>query len=357
MRLSSRSSPEQAALPAALVALLLLAPSSVWAASFLHCGNLVVDEHKFDFSPLKGPHTITTSEFHPPTYSNTTYTLDLCAYLKRKDDVKKGDECPNGTRVCAIKHLIDPRKDPKENDSIEAVIPIAGNLAEHGGKAFDITATRLKSSDSVSDSKKEGVRLEMKGGVYEGREQKAVVELVCDKERTGTEGEWESVDRYDPDGEKEKEKREEDKKEEGAGDKKDDEKKGDDEVGWSERQLKKEGAALVWEGYNRQDGTDTLQLTWYTKYACESSVPEKKPEDASSHWGFFTWLVVIGFVATAAYLIFGSWLNYNRYGARGWDLLPHGDTLRDLPYLLKDWMRRFLNTVQGSGSRGGYSAV
>ena len=179
------------------------------------------------------------------------------------------------------------------------MIPIAGNLAEHGGKAFDFTATRLKSSDSVSDSKKEGVRLVMKGGVYEGREQKAVVEMVCDKERTGTEGEWESEDRYDPDGgekDKERRKREEDKKEEG-GDKKEEEggdkEKPNDEVGWSERQLKKEGAALVWEGYNRVEGSDTLQLTWYTKYACESSVPEKKPDDPSSHWGFFTWLVIM----------------------------------------------------------------
>ena len=64
-----------------------------------------------------------------------------------------------------------------------------------------------------------------------------------------------------------------------------------------------------------------------------------------------------GFLGTAAYLIFGSWLNYNRYGARGWDLLPHGDTIRDVPYLMKDWLRRVLNTVQGAGSRGGYSAV
>jgi len=63
------------------------------------------------------------------------------------------------------------------------------------------------------------------------------------------------------------------------------------------------------------------------------------------------------FLVTAAYLIFGSWLNYNRYGARGWDLLPHGDTIRDVPYLLKDWTRRVVNTVQGNGSRGGYSAV
>lgn len=63
------------------------------------------------------------------------------------------------------------------------------------------------------------------------------------------------------------------------------------------------------------------------------------------------------FLGTASYLVFGSWLNYNRYGARGWDLLPHGDTIRDIPYLLKDWARRVLNTVQGTGSRGGYSAV
>jgi hypothetical protein len=63
------------------------------------------------------------------------------------------------------------------------------------------------------------------------------------------------------------------------------------------------------------------------------------------------------FLCTAAYLIFGSWLNYNRYGARGWDLLPHGDTIRDIPYIFQDWLRRVINTLQGAGSRGGYSAV
>ena len=63
------------------------------------------------------------------------------------------------------------------------------------------------------------------------------------------------------------------------------------------------------------------------------------------------------FLGIASYLIFGSWLNYNRYGARGWDLLPHGDTIRDVPYLFKDWIRKVVSTVQGGGSRGGYSAV
>ncbi len=63
------------------------------------------------------------------------------------------------------------------------------------------------------------------------------------------------------------------------------------------------------------------------------------------------------FMGVAAYLIFGSWLNYNRYSARGWDLVPHSDTIRDLPYLFRDWIRRVVDTVQGGGSRGGYSAV
>lgn len=30
----------------------------------------------------------------------------------------------------------------------------------------------------------------------------------------------------------------------------------------------------------------------------------------------------------AAYLIFGSWLNWQRHSARGWDLVPHSETLR-----------------------------
>lgn len=63
------------------------------------------------------------------------------------------------------------------------------------------------------------------------------------------------------------------------------------------------------------------------------------------------------FLGTATYLVFGSWLNYSRYGARGWDLLPHGDTIRDIPYIFQDWLRRVVNTLQGTGSRGGYSAV
>jgi hypothetical protein len=74
-------------------------------AAALVCKDLEVDGHKFDFSKLTGPHTVTTSEYHPPTFANTTYTLDICSFLKRKGEVGKDNGCPEKTRgkdrICA----------------------------------------------------------------------------------------------------------------------------------------------------------------------------------------------------------------------------------------------------------------
>ncbi|KAL1877537.1 hypothetical protein VTK73DRAFT_8595 [Phialemonium thermophilum] len=344
MKWTGSSPRSEASTATAALAIVLFLSAPLPASAMLRCKELVVDKYKFDFGELGGPHTITTSEFHPPTYTNTTYTLDLCAPLKRKSGVKKEEDCPNGTRVCAIRHNIDPRKkDAKDADEITHVIPIAGELLERGGKAFEWTAERLSTSksDGGGDADKQGVRLTLRGGVYERREQRAVIELLCDPERTGLEGEWESETKYEPGGDDEEEKRKQWR---------------EDELGHPEEQLKKKDTALLWDSYGPSaDGdVDILKLTWYTKHACETGAPVPGRDDS---WGFFTWMVILVFLATASYLIFGSWLNYYRYGARGWDLLPHADTLRDVPYLLKDWIRRLLNTLQGSGSRGGYSAV
>ncbi|CAH0002013.1 unnamed protein product, partial [Clonostachys byssicola] len=334
-----------------LVLSLLLAVSPASSTNILHCDNLVVDKHKFDLSALTGPHSVVTSRYNSiaDNYHNTTYTLDICRPLKKTGSGKKGEECPNGTQVCAITRLL---KD--DVDTIDNVIAIAGALEDNGGTQFEYQATRLKTSDSNSDSQKEGVRLVLKGGrePLEGkdrRDQRAVIEFLCNSTMTGLEGEWRSEDRYDGD----------EFEQLGARDEKDD--KGDEKSS-SEHQLLNDGAALVWESYGADDAeknVDTLRLTWYTKHACESK--EDSGDDGrqnnNSHWGFFTWFIIIAFLGVSAYLIFGSWLNYTRYGARGWDLLPHGDTIRDIPYLLKDWTRQVLNTVQGTGSRGGYSAV
>merc|ERR1712039_49430 len=86
-----------------------------------------------------------------------------------------------------------------------------------------------------------------------------------------------------------------------------------------------------------EDQIKVLRLNWKTKYACEGAKAAPPPPKKTSSWGFFTWFLIIVFLLAAAYIIFGSWLNYNRYGARGWDLIPHGDTIRDLPYIVKDF--------------------
>lgn len=207
---------------------------------------------------------------------------------------KRGKEMGVGANVmltrtvCAIKHGWET--DEKKDDKILSVIPIAGSLINHGGKDFTYELKRLSTSDSKDDSEKEGLRLTLHGGVYQKREQRAVIEFLCDHNRTGLEGEWESQDKY----EKGKaEKREEKKKEEGGDEKKDEDKDGED--GFPERQLKKENAALIWEGYKRSpdDKVDTLFLTWHTKFACEKAVDGGDGPSESTHWGFFTWMFML----------------------------------------------------------------
>ncbi|KAK3947865.1 autophagy-related protein 27 [Pseudoneurospora amorphoporcata] len=341
-------------------AVLLLAgslPSTITAttaaspAQVMHCKEIVVDGHKYNFGELGGPHTVVTNEYDPPAYYNYTYTLDICAPLKRKGDVKKEEQCGADARVCRLKHHYSPSD---KKSTFETATTLAG------GSSFHYEASKL---DSSSDHKDGGVKLTLTGYKHQARQQKVVINFLCNKTLTGTEGEVEGEDQY------EKPKlfatRDDDEKKEEEGD-----------DGYPETQKKAEGdkaQALLWNGYKHvSEDVDLLELTWHTKFACLDDATGDKPkdgddkdkdkggngqEDINKSWGFFTWLVVLLFLAIAAYLIFGSWLNYNRYGARGWDLLPHGDTIRDIPYLLKDWTRRVLNTVQSSGSRGGYSAV
>lgn len=93
---SSSTSP--AADPAAgIVSLLLLAAP---ATAMLRCDHIQVDGQKFNFRDLGGPHSVVTTqaqpEWEPYDYINTTYTLDLCAPLKKDGPVK--ESCPNGSR-------------------------------------------------------------------------------------------------------------------------------------------------------------------------------------------------------------------------------------------------------------------
>lgn len=144
-------------------------------------------------------------------------------------------------------------------------IPIAGELKEKGGDHIDSKWTRLKTSDSSTDSEKEGLRLTINGGFRKDadsgktKSQKANIEFLCDKDLEGDENLWNPEDQYD-----DKFKRQE------AG-----------------------NSSLTFLKYDQSNAdVDVLHLQWSTKYACESS---KQEEDAkkSEHWGFFTWFILM----------------------------------------------------------------
>lgn len=190
-----------------------------------------------------------------------------------------------------------------DTDAVMKVVAIAGNLENAGGTHFEYEATRLSTSDSKSDSDKEGLRLTLLGGkhpltgpIKQRKEQRATIEFLCDHDKTGLEGEWKSEDRYDGD---DKVRKRDDKK-------KDDKEEEEDDGTESgiEHQLKKDDSALIWESYglNEKQDAEILHLTWYTKHACEKKRDDKdggdkgdddEDSDGSSHWGFFTWIILM----------------------------------------------------------------
>ncbi|KAH7071595.1 autophagy-related protein 27 [Paraphoma chrysanthemicola] len=328
-----------------LLAVTALLPSPVWA---FDCKDVMADRQHFDLSKLAGPHVVHWKEEDPAHDMRYKYnfTLDICDKLKWHKGGSLATECHHGARVCGLREDINLAVD--RNATITP-IDIAGTFTSLSGRVIDAKFELLRNPKSNSDSGREGVRAFLNGGRHpftkDGLNQRAIIEFVCDKEKTGLEGD-----------EKDDGEREDGDKDDGDDDKKEEKLRRRDDAG--KGKCEDTENSLRFCGYQQEDeGKDkkvqTLRLEWKTKYACEDA----PSVDGGSHWGFFGWFFIILFLAIATYLIFGSWLNYNRYGARGWDLLPHGDAIRDIPYIAKDFARKVAGTVQGGGSRGGYAAV
>ncbi|KAK5107523.1 hypothetical protein LTR62_001053 [Meristemomyces frigidus] len=335
--------------------LLLLLPTCISAVT-LDCEHIRVSKKSFDLSPLGGPKTVHYQQYLPPTISNTTFTLDLCKPLKRLSDLPKEEQCPSGTRVCGVEERFNTIEHTRQIDGVRA---IAGEFStSHGsGRALDPKVERLKES---SNAEMEGLRIELNGGRYPdqrgGVTQKVVIELHCDAKLTGNEGFEDAEEKMGLDVDSY-----------GGMRRRADDDDDDDDVDGPELPDLDKGKSLQFISYKSEGSdpaTEVLRLTWKTKYACENAadLPPSDGEDpkkkkSSGGWGFFTWFIIVFFLLVASYIIFGSWLNYNRYGARGWDLIPHGDALRDLPYVAKEWVGGLVERVKGGGARGGYSAV
>ena len=265
----------------------------------IDCHHVRVKSKDFDLSPLGGPRSVLHSVDEGLSFKNTTYTIDICRSLSRRKDVPKDHQCPFGTRgklhtptasfekpcatleeeaddriVCSIERLI---KKEEGEDILEAVIPIAGDLKDKGGSDMNAKWELMGSqSSSHEDAEKEGIRVNMNGGFFgtgkEKRPQKAIVEFLCDKSRTGLENLWtpEDEDQYEEGKDKWEEKGDE----------------GDDVAD-------KDSPSLEFVKYDVDAGdADILRLKWRTRYACEGAKKKLDQEKAKS-WGFFTWFILM----------------------------------------------------------------
>ncbi|EJD52777.1 hypothetical protein AURDEDRAFT_111337 [Auricularia subglabra TFB-10046 SS5] len=81
-----------------------------------------------------------------------------------------------------------------------------------------------------------------------------------------------------------------------------------------------------------------------------------KPPPTGSSGGSLRMFFLLFVLAFVAYFAIGSYYNYNTYGASGWDVIPHKDFWRELPYLLRDLASHLCSAFQPR-SRSGYVAV
>lgn len=168
---------------------------------------------------------------------------------------------------------------PEDGDGAgfpDAYIPIAGNYINYNGHTLDPTISRLRNVDSD----REGVRVALHGGNHpfddkKGEKQQAVIDFVCDPERSGLEGQ---------EGDKGKGKGKRAEKADDNDDS-DENNEGNDKS--------KDGSSLRFISYGHEDGTDSdvLRLEWLTKYACEDF--EGDDDNKSNSWGFFTWFIIL----------------------------------------------------------------
>lgn len=164
------------------------------------------------------------------------------------------------------------------SDSETKAFPIVG-LDHLGHGAKDPEITRLKQLDPD----REGLSVRLGGGQYLDDEKAkkdagTVIEFQCDPTRSGLEG----ISTDEDTAEEEQLRAKED----------------GDETGDKLRSLR-------FQSFGPADNESyVLKLDWKTRYACDDYLSSKKG-GSSSHWGFFTWFIVM-YVFSPSPLIFIS---------------------------------------------------
>ncbi|KAK4706050.1 autophagy-related protein 27, partial [Phenoliferia sp. Uapishka_3] len=241
----------------------------------------------------------------PPSEGDEIYSISLCDPLPTSTPAS-ADTCPPGTHIC-ITTL--SSRDGYE-DTVISVVPIAGEI---GSGLLNPTAG-LREGETVAEK---GWVLGMEGGMWGEVKQRANIEMVCE---AGADHTAPTLVEYDSKG-------------------------------------------------------GLLSLKWISASACSttSSTPPPPPPEGGDKGppkdddstkdppppppqydegkGFFGWFFTLFFLSLFAYFVGGMYYNYSQYGATGWDMVPHRDVWRDLPYIVADLFK-------GRGSsRNGYSAL
>jgi hypothetical protein len=301
---------------APLLSILALASLLPYSASAFDCKDILADGAHFNFKELGGPHVVhyQESDLTKELEWKYNFTIDICNSLKWHKGGSLATECHHGARVCGIRENIDLSKD--DNSTITP-IDIAGSYTTQNGRKIDAKFENLGHSKSNKDAGLEGVRATLNGGRFpfdskrEGVNQRAIIEFVCDKERSGLEGdEMDKSPHEDGDN---------DDKGDNEGDSKDDKKEDSDKKVESlkRREENSKGKcedndnSLRFCGYEVEtEGKDqkvqTLRLEWRTKYACADA----PSPDGGSHWGFFGWFFIMS-VNPPHESTFGSYANIN----------------------------------------------
>lgn len=185
---------------------------------------------------------------------------------------------------------------------VEEVIPIAGDYTTHNSRPLNPVWTSLKQSSSKSESRRNGIRLALHGGQYpftgrHGTPQKAIINFICDRDRTGLERGEKDQGGSDSDSEK--------RVEVANGAKNDDNHDDEDDGDHEDDNLNGPDRSLRFVSYNEEEGEDdddkvqVLRLDWRTKWACEGMAdedpeePDSGSEKKSGGRGFFTWLIIV----------------------------------------------------------------
>jgi hypothetical protein len=68
------------------------------AVGNIDCTKVVVDKTPFNLKELGGPRSVVHRVDEGPSFTNTTYTIDICRPLGKAKHVNTEDQCPNRTR-------------------------------------------------------------------------------------------------------------------------------------------------------------------------------------------------------------------------------------------------------------------